>query len=343
MVIQMPAPFSFWVQPTKRTNIDSVMAYDVHDPAEVELTFDEITRSMQEMFDQDVISVFFEGGEPFLREDFLDMVQYATPNAFTIVRTNGTMVTAETARRLKAADVGVVCVDIEGGDAATHDTLVGLPGAFDLAVEGVRHLVEAGISTFITTILTSHNIDQLQLLADLTADTGAEKLGVLRLYPLGRARRNWVDLSVPLPRQMAAIEAIEVPPGVQLMQSWHPNDPNCCWQMAAVDAYGNSIGCPYLRDFANYGNIRETSFMDTWRNPVYKKVRAVSVRDACPECAANDRNRSGGCRSTGYAFGGAWDSPDPYCTHMNDGIDLTRLPSRIVDLPFGAPHTMTGV
>ncbi|MFF5025563.1 radical SAM protein [Streptomyces collinus] len=343
MVIQMPAPFSFWVQPTKRTNLDSTMAYDVHDPAEVELTLDEITRSMQEMFDQNVISVFFEGGEPFLRDDFLDMVEYATPNAFTMVRTNGTLVTAETARRLRAANVGVVCVDIEGGDAATHDRLVGLPGAFDRAVEAVRHLADAGVTTFITTILTSHNIDQLQALAELTADTGAEKLGVLRLYPLGRARRNWADLSVPLPRQMAALAAIEVPEGVQLMQSWHPNDPNCCWQMAAVDAYGNSIGCPYLRDFANYGNIRKTSFMETWRNPVYKKVRAASAVDACPECAANDRNRSGGCRSTAYAFGGAWDAPDPYCTHMNKGTDLTRLPDRIVDLPFGAPTTMAGM
>ncbi|GCB48955.1 radical SAM protein [Streptomyces sp. NL15-2K] len=337
----MPEPFSIWVQPTKRSNLNSLLAYDVPSPDATELTFEEITGSLQELFDRDVISAFFEGGEPLLREDFLDLVEFATPQAFTIVRTNGTLVTAERARRLKAASVGVVCVDIEGGNAASHDAIVGLDGAFEASKAGVRHLVEAGVPTFVTAILNRRNIGELQQLADLASELGAEKLGVLRLYPLGLARRNWAELSVPLREQMAALEAVHVPEGLELMRSWHPNDPNCCWQMAAIDAYGNSIGCPYLRDFANYGNVREMSFMDTWRDPTYRAVRAASPDDdACPECAENDRNRSGGCRSTAYAFGGSWDAPDPFCTHMNRGIDLTRLPDRIADLPFGAPRTM---
>lgn len=256
----MAAPFTLWIQPTKRSNLDSILSYDVPDPDQPELSAEEIKRVLREMFERDLNSVFFEGGEPFLRDDFLSLVDFATPMAFTIVRTNGTLITHKTAARLKAANVAVVCVDIEGATAATHDRIVGTPGAFELSVRGARHLVEQGITTFVSTILTRHNIGELQAMAELTANIGAQKLGVLRLYPLGMARRNWTDLAVSLPEQMAALRSLRPKAGVKLMQSWHPNDPNCCWQMSAVDAYGNSIGCPYLRDFANYGNVRESTF-----------------------------------------------------------------------------------
>src|SRR3546814_8772827 len=55
----------------------------------------------------------------------------------------------------------------------------------------------------------------------------------------------------------AALGALKPPPGIKLMQSWHPNDGNCCWQMAAVDPFGRSIGCSYLREFVDYGDVRE--------------------------------------------------------------------------------------
>jgi radical SAM protein with 4Fe4S-binding SPASM domain len=336
-MVQLESPFTIWIQPTKRSNLDSPLAYDIPREDTEELSYDELVAVMRELFDRDVISLFFEGGEPFLRTDFLDLVRYATAEAFTMVRTNGMLVTDEVARDLKAANVGVTCVDIEGAQPRTHDRLTGIPGSFERSLAGVRALVGAGVSTYLTCILNRHNVGELQGLLELAAQVGAEKVGVLRLYPLGRARQNWNELSVPLPEQMAALRALRPPEGVELMQSWHPHDPNCCWQMAAVDAYGNSIGCPYLRDFANYGNVREESFMDTWRNPSYVDVRAIKVDDGCPECASNDKNTAGGCRSTAYAFHGRWDAPDPYCENMNNAVDLTLLPARTRDLPFGAP------
>ncbi|MGA5822852.1 radical SAM protein [Kitasatospora sp. NPDC094028] len=339
----MAAPFTLWVQPTKRSNLRSLFAYDVPDPNGQEMTLAEMQGVLQEMFDLGLNSVFLEGGEPFLREDFLDLVEFATPMAFTMVRTNGTLITAESARRLKDSNAAIVCVDLEGATAGTHDGLVGVDGAFERALRGARHLVEAGVTTYISTILNRRNHHEMQALLNLTADIGADKLGVLRLYPLGMARKNWKELSLPLSRQIATLDSLVVPDGIQLMQSWHPKDPNCCWQMSAVDAYGNSIGCPYLRDFANYGNVRRMSFMETWRNPAYRAVRAASTPGGCVECSENDENRVGGCRSTAFAFNGTWDAPDPYCEHMNSGVDLTELPPRIVDLPFGAPAAMSGV
>jgi radical SAM protein with 4Fe4S-binding SPASM domain len=332
-------PYALWVQPTRRSNQDSVLSYD---PPELprdarELSFDEIAALLTQAFD-DGVSLFFEGGEPFLRDDMVEILDLACRSAFTMVRTNGTLVDADLARRLYDVRVGVACVDLHSADPATHDRLVGDPGAHAKTVAALGHLVDAGVDPYITCILNRHIAGQLQGVLDLAAELEVPKVSVLRLYALGRARQHWDELSLPLPEQMRALRAVEVPDGVKLLQSWHPHDPNCCWQTAAVDAYGNSIGCPYLREYTNYGNVRDVPFLETWEHPLYKRIRrtGTTLEGTCPDCTGSEGKHSrGGCRSSAYAFTGSWEAPDPHCEVMNDGIDLTRLPDFTRDLPYG--------
>ena len=330
-------PYSLWVQPTRRSNLRSKLSYDSGEiPDQPELTLAEMKGLLGDMFEQGVISLFYEGGEPLLRPDFMEIVRYSTPQAYVIVRTNGTLIDDRIADELAEANVGLVCVDVQGARAATHDALTGTPGSHEKAVEGIRRLASRGIPIYLTCIMNRQNVGELQELLELAAELTAPKLSVLRLYPLGMARKHWKELALPLREQRAALESLEAPPGVDVMHSWHPNDPNCCWQNAAVDATGNSIGCPYLRDYVNYGNVREESFMETWNHPLYVSVRSVKVDDACPDCAGNEGTTSpGGCRSTAFAFTGDWEAGDPVCETMNDGIDLTVLPDWLDKAPFG--------
>jgi radical SAM protein with 4Fe4S-binding SPASM domain len=113
------------------------------------------------------------------------------------------------------------------------------------------------------------------------------------------------------------------------MQSWHPRDGNCCWQNAAVSPTGDSIGCPYLREYVNYGNVLMTPFLDTWQHPLWTELRANEVEETCPECSATQGSH-GGCRSTAFAFHGRFTAPDPYCIHTNRGVDLRALPQRLL-------------
>ena len=56
--------------------------------------------------------------------------------------------------------------------------------------------------------------------------------------------RNWHSHST---NRQSAIANLRVPDGFQVMKSWHPNDRNCCWQGATVNAFGDLIGCTYLQ------------------------------------------------------------------------------------------------
>jgi radical SAM protein with 4Fe4S-binding SPASM domain len=284
-----------------------------------------------------VIQTYIEGGEPLHRPDIFRILRKAAGKMMTLMRTNGTLVDDPTARRLKRSGVGHVLVDLMGACQETHDWFAGVPGSFALATAGVKHLVDAGIKTDVLTILNRRNAGEIQAILDLAHDLGAQRVGVLRLYPLGRAKRAWHELALSLDEQMRVIGALEPPAGLALMQSWHPRDRNCCWQSATVNAFGDSIGCPYLREYVNHGNVRDVPFMEMWdTDPLYKSLRVGEVENSCASCDTNDGSR-GGCRSTAYAFHRRWTAPDPFCPNLNDGVDLRVLPEWLLQENPTAP------
>jgi radical SAM protein with 4Fe4S-binding SPASM domain len=259
----------------------------------------------------------------------------------TLVRTNGTLITREGAFHLRDLNVGRVFVDLMGARAPTHDFFTGVAGSFDQTCRAIADLVSVGIPTDMLIILNRRNAPELQDYLQLAHRLGAQRVGILRLYPLGRAKQWWGEFALNLDEQLAALAAIAPPPGLKIMQSWHPNDRNCCWQLATVSPFGDSIGCPYLREYVNYGNIRIMPFLDTWKNdPLYKRLRSGKVEQTCPDCHAND-GTNGGCRATAYAFHGRWEAPDPFCPTLNDGVDLRVLPSRLLQEEIERPRSPT--
>src|SRR3546814_17117845 len=65
----------------------------------------------------------------------------------TRIRTNGTLITAELARDLKAAGLGGCLVDVMGAHAATPDGMTGTPGSFGRVCAGSTALLDDGIQT----------------------------------------------------------------------------------------------------------------------------------------------------------------------------------------------------
>jgi radical SAM protein with 4Fe4S-binding SPASM domain len=324
---RLERPLKITVSYTHSCNLDCVHCYAgcgaAPEASELPAAF--WRRFVDERIAEGIVSLLFEGGEPLHRPDFLEVVAHCARRLLVRIRTNGWAVTPEIAAELKRHDVGGVLVDMMGARPETHDWHVGRAGAHARAVAAVGHLLAAGVPTQMLIVMTRRNVAELQEFVDLAARLGVGRVGILRLYPIGRARRRWDELSLPLETMMAGIRALRVPEGLALMQSWHPNDGNCCWQAAAVDARGRSIGCPYLREFVDFGNVAETPFLETWRHPLYRTLRAGRVEESCSSCSGSQRSH-GGCRSTAYAFHGRWSAPDPFDEPLNRGVDLRELP-----------------
>ena len=282
------------------------------------------------MADDGAISLHIEGGEPLAKPGFLDLLASASRRMFTMVRTHGVLIDAAMAAALRDAGVGRVLVDLMGATAPTHEWFTGVSGSFAASVAGVRHLVASGVPVDLLIILTRQNAHEVQGVLDFAAALGADRVGVLRLYPLGRAKAIWREIALPLAAQMRIIEALRPPGGVTLMQSWHPHNHNCCWQTAAVVADGKITGCPYLREYVSHGNLRDVTLLEAWQTaPLWQELRAGAVEESCADCSAVEGSR-GGCRATAYAWHGRWTAPDPFDATLNGGVDVSILPDRLL-------------
>jgi radical SAM protein with 4Fe4S-binding SPASM domain len=323
-------PFKLTMCVTAQCNMDCQLCYaDCNKPHAEEMTTAEWKAFIDHLIEESFVHIFIEGGEPFVRPDFEELLAHIDRRMFIAIRTHAHMIDRARAKRLKRLGVGRLYVDLFAAIPEVQDELTGTPGCFDRVIEGIKAVRAEGIKVTILGILSRRNHDHLQRYVDLAAELGCDQVGVLRLYPLGRARKNWAELSLSLDEMTAALGSLRVPPGVQLMQSWHPKDGNCCWQNAAVSPAGRSIGCPYLREYVDYGDVRQTPFVETWKHPHYRQLRSNDVEETCPECSAT-QGTHGGCRATAYAFHGRFTAPDPYCTTLNRGVDLRALPQRLV-------------
>ena len=323
---QLDKPFKLTVCVTQTCQMACQLCYaDCTNHPARELSTDQWKRSIDDIVSDNFLHIFFEGGEPFDRIDFEELIAHVNKRLYIAIRTHATDLDLARARRLKAMGVGRIYVDLFAPEPDVQDELTGSGGSFERAVSGIRNARAVGIPVTLLGILSRRNDRNLQAYVDLAEALGVDQVGVLRLYPLGRAKRNWSSLSLSVEQMMSALNGLRVPRTVQLMQSWHPRDGNCCWQNAAVSPTGQSIGCPYLREYVDFGNITTTPVPETWAHPLYEQLRSGDVEETCAECSAT-QGTLGGCRSTAYAFHGRFTASDPYCIHNNQGVDLHDLP-----------------
>lgn len=286
---------------------------------------------LRALSDQGVIQVYFEGGEPLIKPGMLDILRTCSPTMMTKLRTHGWGLDDTLATALAAAGLGRALVDLAGANAATHDAATGVAGSFQQSCDAIAALTRVGIPVDVLVVLTRQTAPELLVMAELVAALGAARLGILRLYPMGRARQAWPELALSLQEQMAAIAAVQSSAGLGIMQSWHPKDRNCCWQAAAINAFGRAIGCMYLREYVDFGDATQTPYGEIFRtNEHYRALRDGPIEQGCDDCTA-PQGRPGGCRSTAYAWHGRWSAPDPFDITLNHGIDLRTIPPTRLD------------
>ena len=129
------------------------------------------------------------GGEPMLHPQFLETVDMLTSEGLNLsMETNGTLLTADTARCLKEkTKMRFISVSIDGADAETHDRFRGVPGAFENALRGLDFLVDAGY-TNAQVIMCVHrnNIAKVDDVVELAEKRGAGSVKLTSVMNIGR-------------------------------------------------------------------------------------------------------------------------------------------------------------
>ncbi|MBI2927398.1 MAG: radical SAM protein [Verrucomicrobia bacterium] len=126
------------------------------------------------------------GGEPFVRRDFLDLLEVfaARRERFSFaILTNGHFIDAPMARRLRTLGPSFVQVSLEGTQA-THDRIRGA-GAFERAVAALRHLRREGIPSLIAFTAHRGNFREFPEVARLGQRLRVDRVWADRLIPSG--------------------------------------------------------------------------------------------------------------------------------------------------------------
>ena len=316
-------------------------------PGADELTTAEAKRMLDQLAAVDEFRMMaWTGGEPLVRDDLWELLAYAQALGFTnTMATNATLIDDAVAQRLRRSGVVIAAVSLDGFDAASHDFVRGLPGAFDDALRGMRALRRAGILLHINITAMEYNMEQMEPLMALVDELGTGILLMYQLVPVGRGRKIGqaaLDLSANerLIRFMAQAQRttgaiMEPVAGPQYWPFLLQRDgvrAGPLLRLAETVFHGCSAGrgfiyikpngelwpCPFIEIAC--GNVRDTpvaTILST--SPVLKDLqnRERLLKGRCGECGY--RKLCGGCRGRALATTGDYLAEDPSCfIHTSD-------------------------
>jgi mycofactocin radical SAM maturase len=292
-----------------------------------ELTTEECLGIVDELREMQVFYVNIGGGEPTVRKDFWEIVDYATANGVGVkFSTNGSRVTPEVAERLAASDYVDVQISIDGATAEVNDAVRGT-GSFATAIDAMERLAEAGFRGFkLSVVATRQNAGQLDDFKAI-ADRYDAQLRLTRLRPSGRGADVWDELH-PTAGQQRAIYDWLLAHGEQVLTgdsffhlgAFGDSLPglNLCGAgrvVCLIDPVGNVYACPFaIHEEFLAGNVRNPGgFTRVWRtSELFRELREPQSAGACSSCGMYDSCR-GGCMAAKFFTGLPTDGPDPEC------------------------------
>jgi len=308
-----------------------------------ELSTDEAKAVIDEMAALKIFYVNIGGGEPLIRSDFFELVDYAVAKGVGVkFSTNGTRLDADKAARLAGSDYIDIQISLDGADAATNDAIRG-PGSYETALRAMDNLKAANFGPFkISVVMTRQNIPQIAQFEEIAHRYGAQ-LRLTRLRPSGRGVDTWDDLHPTTEQQRELYRWLFDRPHVLTGDSFFHlsalGDPleglNLCGAgrvVCLIDPVGDVYACPFVihEDFLA-GNVRdEGGFTKVWReSDLFLSLREPSSAGACASCGSYDACQ-GGCMAAKFFTGIPLDGPDPECVfgHGEEAIKKVAVALR---------------
>ena len=275
--------------------------------------------------------MIFSGGEPLMRDDIFDLVSHARERGLRpVFGTNGTLITGETAQKLKKAGAMAMGISLDSVDPGRHDDFRATPGAWQGAVDGMLACREAGLPFQLHTTVMDWNMPEVEKLTDFAVQMGAVGHHIFFLVPTGRAVHIEAESLRAEQYEELLRRIMQKQPEVtiELKPTCAPQFMRIADQMGVktrfrkgclagisyciISPKGIVQPCAYLNLPA--GNVRETPFGEIWRGAeIFKKLRTEAYQGGCGNCRY--QKVCGGCRARAYFYHGDYMAEEPWCPY----------------------------
>jgi radical SAM protein len=155
-----------------------------------ELTHEEGIALIDEIFEMNNPMLVFSGGDCMMREDLLELADYAVKKGMRVSMTPSATVNVTKEKMKQAKEVGLSRwgFSLDGPNALIHDQFRGIPGSFDLTLEKIKYLRELRMPLQINTVISRYNYDHLEQMAQLMEELDVVMWYIFLLVPTGRGQ-----------------------------------------------------------------------------------------------------------------------------------------------------------
>lgn len=295
-----------------------------------ELSAAEAKAVIDELQAMQVFYINIGGGEPMVRPDFFELLEYAIAHQVGVkFSTNGTKLDAEKAVRLASMDYLDVQISLDGATAEINDKVRGV-GSYAASIAAMENLAAANFGPFkISVVITRENVTQLDAFQAI-ADTYGAELRLTRLRPSGRGADTWHELHPTNDQQRMLYNWLLDHPQTLTGDSFFHLSAfgealpglNLCGAgrvVCLIDPVGDVYACPFvLHDEFKAGSVRDSGgFTHIWRgSDLFTSLREPQSPGACGSCGSYDACQ-GGCMAAKFFTGLPLDGPDPECVFGN--------------------------
>ncbi len=267
--------------------------------------------------------ILFSGGEPILRKDLPELIDYTVKKGIrAVISTNGTLITEKMAHIFSEYSLSYIGVSLDG-IGEVHDAFRGKKGAFDMAIKGIRNAKKAGIKVGLRFTINIRNYMEVPKIFDLLEKEDIDRVCFYHLVYAGRGtdlmaedlphekQREVVDYIMDRTKEFfergRQIEVLTVDnhadgPYVYLRllqedkkradevyELLMMNEGNSSGVgIACVDEEGNVHADQFWRHYS-FGNIRERPFSQIWMDtsdPLMARLKQKKkfVKGRCRQC-----------------------------------------------------------
>ncbi len=142
-------------------------------------------------------SVVFTGGEPAIRKDIIELVQYAKSLGYKNIQiqSNGRMFSyVDLCRKIIQAGANEFCFSLHGPNHIVHDYLTNCNGSFYQTVSGIKNMLLLNQSVHVNTVIVKPNYRLLPKMICLYRSLGIKRCQLAFVHILGNAMLNYLSV-----------------------------------------------------------------------------------------------------------------------------------------------------
>ncbi|EFK06542.1 radical SAM domain protein [delta proteobacterium NaphS2] len=256
------------------------------------------------------------GGEPLIHPRINEMLDYIKREDLRLtVETNGVALTQELAEKMKSCKNPFVSVSIDGVRPETHEWVRGVAGCLDQAVQGIRHLVQAGFRPQVIMTIMRRNRDEMEEVVKLAESLGAGSVKFNVVQPTARGElmqqggetlsiEELVEIGQWVETELSSRSGIRLhyghPAAFRPLSRMFSDDGGGCtvcgiFGILGVLANGNYALCGIGETVPDliFGHAEIDRLEDVWRNTeILQQIRSglpSRLKEVCGECLMKER------------------------------------------------------